>query len=128
MILVSELYNRTAELCKVPVDDIGKLVTCEHCLILKDAHIAPSLDDLCLYIPKGSIAKKICTVVKETRRTYHLSVTCTRNVHHLGRLRTEEHHKAVLAFLISILALIVLGIGPGYDRYARQDGEHTDSY
>ena len=128
MILVSELHYRTAELRKVSVYDIGKLVACEDCLILEDAHIAPSLNDLGLYIPESRVTEKVCSVVEEACRTYHLSVAGTRNVHHLSGFRTKEHDKAVLAFLLSVLAVFTLSISPGYDRYARQDGEHTDSY
>ena len=51
MILIRQLDNRSAELGKVHIDEICQLVAGEDRLILKDADIAPGLDDLGLHIP-----------------------------------------------------------------------------
>ena len=86
MILISELDNGAAELGEVHVDMIGQLIAGKHCLILKDAHIAPCLNDLCLHVPQGGVTQEICAVVEESCRTYDLSVACPLNVYHLGGL------------------------------------------
>ena len=54
-------------------------------------------------------------------RSYDLSVACTGNVHHLGRLGAEQYYKAVLAFLRAAVLLLLLS--PGHAGKARQDDE-----
>ena len=101
MILVRELHHRSSELRKVLFDQIGQLVAGQNRLLLKNAHISPCIYDLGLDIPICSVAKKVGVVVKETRRTHHLSVACTLDVHHLRRLGAHKHDKAVLTLLLS---------------------------
>ena len=74
MILVGKLNDRSAELSQIVIHQIFELVAGEDCLFLKNADIAPRIDDLCLDIPKGSIADQISVVVKEAGRTYDFPV------------------------------------------------------
>ena len=99
MVFVCKLHHRSAELRKVFLDQICKLVTCKNCLLLQDAHISPCIDDLCLYIPISSVAEQISIIMEETRRTYNLPVTCTVHINHLRRLGTYKHDKTVLLAL-----------------------------
>ena len=125
MILVCQLDDRTAELGKVQIDEICQLVAGEDSLILEDAHIAPRFDDLGLHIPQSRITEKVCSIMKEARRTYDLSVAGSFDVHHLCRLRTQKHHEAVLVFLLATLSALLLG--SGHDREARHDDESSCS-
>ena len=99
MILVFQLNKRSTELSKVLVNKIGQLFTCQDCLLLKNADIAPGIDYFSLNIPKRCITKKICIIMKETRRTDHLSVAGTFDIHHLCRFRTQKHDETVLLLL-----------------------------
>ena len=96
VILVSQLDYRTSELSQVGIYQISELVTLENGLLLKDAHMSPRLDHTGVDIPKSRITKKVCIIMKETRRSDNLSVTVALDVNHLGRLRTQQHDKAVL--------------------------------
>ena len=44
MILVLQLNQRSPELSKVVVNDIGQLIACKDCLLLHDADISPRLN------------------------------------------------------------------------------------
>ena len=99
MILVSKLDNGTSEFGEVHIDEISKLVTGKDSLLLENANIAPCLDDLGLDIPQSRVAEQICAVMEKSCRTYDLSVACTGDVHHLGRLGTQQDDQAVPVFL-----------------------------
>ena len=103
VILVSQLHHRASELSQVRIDQISELVALENSLLLKNAHMSPCLDYTGINIPKGCITKKICVIVKETCRSYNLSVAIALDINQLGRLRAQQHDKAVL--LLSILSL-----------------------
>ena len=60
--------------------------------------------------------------MEESCRTYDLSVAGSLYVDHLGGLRAEEHHEAVLGFLFTFLRLLYLG--SGHARKARHNDEH----
>ena len=103
MILVLQLNQCTSELCEVIIYDISKLLAGEYCLFLKDADISPCFDNPGLYIPEGCVTKEISVIVKKSRRSHHLSVAGTLDVHHLSRFGTDEYDKTV--------RLVLLGIG-----------------
>ena len=50
------------------------------------------------------IADKICIVMQETGRADNLTKTRTFHIHHLGRLGTKQHHKAVFLLLLVFLS------------------------
>ena len=103
VVFVGKLDDRTSELCKILVHKVSQLVACKNCLFLKDAYIAPCIDDLCLDIPECGIAEKICTVMKKSCRSDDFAVTTTLDVHHLCGLRTHEPYHTVLRFLLFLL-------------------------
>ena len=63
MILVGKLNHRTSELSEILIDQICKIVTREYRLILKDAHLSPRINNLCLHIPQCGITYEICIVM-----------------------------------------------------------------
>ena len=84
MVLIGELYHSSSELNQVLIDQVLEVLTCQHCLFLEDAYVAPRVDDLCLDIPQGCVTDEVGIVVEETCRTDYFSVTCSLDVHHLG--------------------------------------------
>ena len=86
MVFIRKLHHRSSELRKVLFDQIGQLVAGQNRLLLKNTHISPCIYDLGLHIPICGVAKEVGVVVKKTRRTHHLSVARTLDVHHLRRL------------------------------------------
>ena len=99
MILIRKLHDRTSELSQVHIYEIGKLVTGKYSLLLKDADISPCLYLLGLDIPESCITQQIRAVMKESCRSYDLSIACSGDIHHLGRLGTQQDHKAILGLL-----------------------------
>ena len=63
VILVRKLHHGSAELCKVHVDEICKLVAGKDGLLLKDADISPCLYDLGLNVPKCCVTEQIRAVM-----------------------------------------------------------------
>ena len=104
MIFIGKLHDRTSELRKVQIYHVLKIITCQYCLFLKNAHVSPCIYDLALDIPKRGIADEVCVIVKEAGRAYDLSVTGSFHIHHLGRLGAEEHDKTVLVLLLLVLS------------------------
>ena len=84
MILISQLDHRTSELSEVFIYKVSQLVTCQHGLLLEDAHITPGIDYVGLNIPISRITQKIGVIMKETCRTDYLSVACSLDIHHLS--------------------------------------------
>jgi hypothetical protein len=99
MIFIRELDHRATELSKILFDQIFEIVTRQDCLILQDADISPRIDDFRVYVPQSSVTKKICSVMKETRWAYNLSVVDAIDFHHLSGFRTQKEHQAVLLLL-----------------------------
>ena len=102
VVLVGKLDGRASELGKIFFYDIFQVVAGEHCLLLKDADIAPSVDDLGLDIPQCRVTYEICSVMQESCRSNNLSVPAAFHIHHLGRLGTHQPDKAV-ALLLALL-------------------------
>ena len=120
MVLILKLDYSASELCQVLIDEISELVTCKDSLILKNAHISPSLDETGIDIPQCGIAKKICVIVKESCRTYNLSITCSLDIDKLRRFGAHQNDKTVRLFPI-------LGIsGQTYDKnqYDAKESPH----
>ena len=100
MILISKLYDRAAELSEIIIHEIFEIVARKDGLFLKNAYIAPGIDNLRLHIPQSRVTDKIGIVMKETRRTYNLPVSGSLDIYQLGRLRTHQYNETVLLFLL----------------------------
>jgi HD-like signal output (HDOD) protein len=124
MIFIRELDHRATELSKILFDQIFEIVTRQDCLILQDADISPRIDDFRVYVPQSSVTKKICSVMKETRWAYNLSVVDAIDFHHLSGFRTQKEHQAVLLLLF----IRPLSLCTGHDREARQNDESSKKY
>jgi hypothetical protein len=103
MIFIHKLDKRTSKLSEIVIYQICQFFAGQHSLLLQNADIAPGINYSGLYIPEGSVTKEISVIVKKSRRSHHLSVAGTLDVHHLSRFGTDEYDKTV--------RLVLLGIG-----------------
>ena len=100
VVLVRKLDDRAAELGQVLIHEIYKLVAGEDSLILKDAYISPCVNDIGLHVPVRCIAKQICVVMKETRRTDNLAEASSFDIYGLHILRLKQPDKTVRLLLL----------------------------
>ena len=95
MVLVLQLHQRAAELGQVTVHIIGKLVTGQNRLILKDFHIADSENFIGPHIPERGIANEKSVIVQETRRPRNFTVIHPVLFYQFHGLRAQQAYKRI---------------------------------
>ena len=95
-VLVLELHQCTPELSQVPVNVISQPVSRQHRLVLKNLHIADSVDFIGTHIPERRITDEISIIVQKPRRARHFSVIDAVLLDKLHGLRAQKTNERVL--------------------------------